>query len=363
MKVLVLGVSILLSIALLELAVRYLSAAGAIDIHIPENSAGRTFWNGDHPVVGVWHWPNASYEHQMACFRVTYESNSAGARDRERALRASQSRIIVLGDSLIEGWGLPSHDRVTDLLEGSTGIEHLNFGMSHFGPYQEYLLYRSLAKQYDHDAVMLGVFPLNDFADSDLDGSLAIPSYVYRYRPYLVPENEGYRHIDYRESALHGFLRRNSTLFHAFPTFRSAIGQLLASETDREPKPELAPSKYYDYDDEDSRRLLYILSLLQREVAGKTLIVLLLPEPRDLQRYEQQGPAPLSRELESFAREQGIILIDLLPHLHATRQGSRLFHSCDFHWSAHGSRAVAQHLQARLAGTLYPPAAVPSQEP
>ena len=58
--------------------------------------------------------------------------------------------------------------------------------MAHFGPYQEYLVYRDLAREFDHDAVLVGVLPGNDFANIDFDLARTLPRHDYRYRPYLV---------------------------------------------------------------------------------------------------------------------------------------------------------------------------------
>ena len=70
---------------------------------------------------------------------------------------------------MVEGWGLPDESRFSNLLERVIGVEHLNFGMSHFSPYQSYLVYRDLASGFDHDAVVIGITPENDFVDLDLD--------------------------------------------------------------------------------------------------------------------------------------------------------------------------------------------------
>ena len=70
--------------------------------------------------------------HQKRCFKATYSTNSVGARDVERSPAAARPRAVVLGDSFLEGWGLPAAERLSNLLEESTGVEHLNFAMSLF---------------------------------------------------------------------------------------------------------------------------------------------------------------------------------------------------------------------------------------
>ena len=87
------------------------------------------FWTDTNPAFGIWHRPNGHFVHQEGCFSLEYSTNSYGARDVERSLHSSQPRAVVLGDSIIEGFGLADQDRLTNILEKRTGREHLNFGV------------------------------------------------------------------------------------------------------------------------------------------------------------------------------------------------------------------------------------------
>ena len=65
-----------------------------------------------------------------------------------------------------------------------------------FGSTQYWLTYQKLAKRFDHDAILIGFLPSNDFIEDDFEkwssGNNA------RYRPYLVGEYPDYRltHFD-----------------------------------------------------------------------------------------------------------------------------------------------------------------------
>src|SRR5277367_3641662 len=87
-----------------------------------------SYWADINPSFGVWHRPNSHFVHEGGCFTVEYDTNSYGARDSERALHSSAPRTIVLGDSFVEGLGVPVQDRLSNILEKDTGREHLNFG-------------------------------------------------------------------------------------------------------------------------------------------------------------------------------------------------------------------------------------------
>src|SRR5258708_2724871 len=123
--------------------------------------------------------------HQGGCFSVQYTTNSYGARDVERSLHFSKPRTVVLGDSMIEGLGLADQDRLTNILEKDTGREYLNFGTSgDFGPLQYALLYKTLAAKFDHDTVVVGLLPDNDFHDMSPEWGKV--HHADRYRPYFA---------------------------------------------------------------------------------------------------------------------------------------------------------------------------------
>src|ERR1700692_3345283 len=99
----------------------------------------------------------------------------------------SKPRTVVLGDSMMEGLGLADQDRLTNILEKGTGREYLNFGTSgDFGPLQYALLYKTLAAKFDHDTVVVGVLPDNDFHDMSLEWGKV--HHADRYRPYYADD-------------------------------------------------------------------------------------------------------------------------------------------------------------------------------
>ena len=141
------------------------------------------FWGTYNPVFGMWHPPNGHFIHQEGCFSFEYSTNSYGARDVERTLHSDRPRTVVLGDSFMEGFGLPVNERLSNVLEARTGREHLNFGTGGgFSPLQYALTYESLASKFDHNVVLVGVLPDNDF--HEMDGPWMDDHYPGRYFPY-----------------------------------------------------------------------------------------------------------------------------------------------------------------------------------
>lgn len=306
------------------------------------------FWNGNHPQFGVWHHPHATLRHSSDCFTADYGTNSIGARDVERTRESTRPRVIVLGDSIVEGWGLAADERFSNLLEKATGLEHLNFGMSHFSPYQSYIAYRELAKQYSHDAVFVTIVSLNDF--DDLDFSRARGAYHYSYRPYLVPDKGTYRHLDHREAPIQRVLRRNSRAYGA------AVRLVTPWLSGSGPARKRGYSGFYDFTEGEFALLEHSLELLAEEATQKKLVVLLVPLMRDMGRYHLDGDDPLSKRLVDFEERTGARVINLLPVMYrnAIEDKARYRFECDFHWNALANQAAARAIRENLEGSVYP---------
>ena len=156
-----------------------------------------TFWSDMNPYFGVWHGPDSEYHHISPCVDVHYTANRHGMRDAHRELESDVPRIAVIGDSVVEGYGLEREQRFSNVLERETGIEHMNFGTGGgFGPLQYQLLYRHLASDFSHEGVIVGIYPNNDLQDY-LPGRVATPP-PDRYKPYYTDEGGEYRIVYYR---------------------------------------------------------------------------------------------------------------------------------------------------------------------
>jgi hypothetical protein len=337
-----------------ELAIRFFAAAGLLTIPGPPPRTSE-IWDADHETFGVWHSLHSSEVVQTRDFAVTYETNSVGARDVERQRDQATKRVVVLGDSVVEGWGVESRKRLSNRLEASTAIPHLNFGMAHFGPYQSYLVYRDLAKTFAHDIVMLGVFPYNDFLDLDFEAAAHALGYEYRYRPYLIGEYPDYRHFDHREATWQNFLRRR---FYTYSAIDFVIDRLTDHTVDGYKSQlyndrDLYFSYFYDYSEDQLQLLKHSLELLQAEATGKTMVVVLFPALPDFARLQQSGPSPLADEIRSVDQAGTLRVVDLLSEM--ARSGadhSKYFVSpehSDFHLNPKGNRVAAEILRSELA--------------
>jgi hypothetical protein len=328
-------------------------------VHLPNWRSSRPnyhlnynlFFADINPVFGVWHRPNGHYFHKGGCYDVEYFTNSYGARDVERSLHSSQPRTIMLGDSMIEGQGLSAEYRLSNVLEKDTGREHLNFGTSgDFGPLQYALLYKSMAAAFDHDLVVVGVPPDNDFRDMSPEWGKI--HHAGRYRPYYADDFSIYYTGHVNPNAGEGvwdhveaFLRAYLASYH--------VGQFLYAQLYW--REHGVYSGYNDYTDVDLARMKRALEDIKTtaDAHGARAAVFLLPEGNDFARLHQAGTNRLGPVMEQWGRENGIAIKDLLPEMDARANGNyrSYFLPCDGHWTAHGNRVAADILEPWLDET------------
>jgi len=157
-KALLVLCSLLLSLCVLELAVRGLARLTSQErVITPDNILG---WR----LI-----PYAKTFHQRDVWAYHVAINSKGLRDRERSYDkpAGIFRIVVMGDSMVFGsGGVEVPDRFTDILERSTeNVEVINMGVPGYGADQEYLYLKTEAFKYHPDLVVFCAF-FNDFDES-----------------------------------------------------------------------------------------------------------------------------------------------------------------------------------------------------
>jgi hypothetical protein len=312
--------------------------------HVNLNS----FWADMNPAFGVWHRPNGRFFHQGGCFSVVYTTNSYGARDVERSLRSSKPRTVVLGDSFIEGLGAADKDRLTNILERDLGREHLNFGTAgDFGPLQYALQYKTMASKFDHNLVLVGVLPDNDFHDMSLDWGKKY--HQGRYRPYYAPDFSVVYTGKYDARAGEGFWDHVEAVLRAYLASYH-VGQYIWSRLYwRMTSPY---SGYNDFGQVDLERLERALTDIKTtaNAQGAKVAVFLIPSVNDFVRLQQAHSNRLGPLLETWGSSAGIPVKDLLPEMDQRSRGDfrPYFLTCDGHWTAEGAHAAAAVLEPWL---------------
>ncbi len=163
-------VGIIAATLLLELTVRILNLAP------PTTSLG-WFWQGPDAQYGWAHQPGATgrWFNPYNEYNVEVTINSKGLRDVEMdyVKAADEFRILVLGDSYVEGMRVPLEQTFSKVLEQRLNavdspikFQVINAGVSAWGTDQALLWYRNEGVKYEPDLVILGFFPGNDFLNN-----------------------------------------------------------------------------------------------------------------------------------------------------------------------------------------------------
>jgi lysophospholipase L1-like esterase len=113
-------------------------------------------------------------------FKTRFRTNSLGARDREYPTdRGGDLRVLALGDSYTEGWGVEETDAYPKVLEREylRGVQVWNLGVAGYSTDQEYALLRRTLPRYEPDLILLQFFE-NDLRDNLQATALFYPHFA-----------------------------------------------------------------------------------------------------------------------------------------------------------------------------------------
>ena len=346
------GFSLALTCLLLELAGAWLIHSGRIPAEppryaIPKPKEPRTV--DYNPDFGAWYLPHRRHVHRRACFTAVYETTSYGAVDRERTRETDGDRTVVLGDSFAMGHGVNRADRVSEQLEALTGSEHMNFGLSGANHIQYYLIYKHLARAFEHNTVLVFLLPDNDLTDGPREGRYWAywdgegPDFVLKFSVPRPEDSIAHPSRLAPTVSTHDALGALSYTY-AVADWVAGYLKVLRGGRDRH------YAGYFDYPEEQLQKLRYSLRVLREEADHRRLIVVLIPRLMDFLRYDDERRSPIAEALSADASELSFELIDLLPEQYERHKGrwKDLFLGCDGHWSPLGHSDAAKLINSRL---------------
>jgi hypothetical protein len=350
-----LSISALLTFVMLEAGLGWLCSTGKLKIAKPAyclGNIGSRFWADSNPWFGVWHDPHSSFKHVSPDTTLTYHANAWGMRDRERNKSASgKNRVVVLGDSFMEGWGVATEDRMSDRLERGTGLEHLNFGTSgSFGPTQSLMLYTHLAKDFEHAALIISILPDNDFLDDDFDYCKTM--HAGRIRPFFTGSKPHYELTITQPPAT----PPGSKLLEQFLLQFTYTGNVIKhfKELSRHKQAAL-PSDYagyFDFTPAQWDRMEQVLKEFRKAAPTLPILVITIPCDTDFKRTAKNGEAPLPGKMRELCKTLDIQYLDLLPAIQSAPGGwSTCYLKTDRHWNSRGNEVAAEAV--RKTGLFY----------
>lgn len=310
---------------------------------------------------GLWRYADSS-NHKSDCYNVMYRRNSVGAADIERERQSVRKRIVVLGDSFVDGYTTLDSNRMSNQAEKATGIPHLNFGCGSMGTIQYSLVYKHLAKTFSHDAVIVFTLPGNDFEDNEDIGEMIF------YRPLLVGKYPNYtlthNFNDITKSDAYPYNQMNGILYEPKlttnqkikarlleNTFMFNVIEKISSKINALPASTQKPSYFNTVNDVQWDKMRYSFEQIDKEAnvslkEGKRrkIIIVALPALHDLEnRKIKNGPMLLSKKLTTLCENKGWGYIDVLEYFYAhSNNYKELYLSCDPHWSVKGHQLASE---------------------
>ena len=284
--------------------------------------------------------------------------NSVGLRDGEYDLTkpTGVTRIAVLGDSFVWGYGVEQYENFTAVLEARLDeagypSEVINFGLTGYGTDQNYLAYLELARAYGPDIVLLAFYEndvlevANDrmygypkpYFELDADGQLILTNQPVPEPPNWIAAREFGASALGVPGTFKNRLYSNLATIHVV-RFAIGKGRLLLEGNDAYTKNSDAWPK--------TRALIAALDDAVTADGGQ-LVVLLIPT-----RFEMLRTAPWAFELgdviATLADERrDAAVVDLRPALSHPDEGTPAdlyFEYSGYHWTAAGHAVVADAL-------------------
>lgn len=279
---------------------------------------------------------------EYAGVTTTFRTNSLGLRDAEIAPKTPEmTRILVLGDSFVWGWGVPQGEEWVSLLEkqlqekrGTGAIDVVNGGVNAYGTEAQVAHLERLGPELRPDVVLVAFFT-NDFTDNLLGATG-----VYTVKDgYLF---DRFSHEHFRENAF----ARESHLYRlasrGFGEARRRIFKL--------PPSTRALREFSEADFDEGMRLSekHLLRLRDASAAlgARFAVIWLHADVYVMPRHEPD--VPVQRELQRRIAEAGIPSFDTLGALRGEMNRAGLYIPNDGHFTGRGNRVAARAIEKWL---------------
>jgi lysophospholipase L1-like esterase len=296
------------------------------------------FWAHDSS-LGWSHIPNAKGPFNVLGHETLISINSKGFRDVERSYERdiSRYRIVVLGDSMVWGYGVQQEDVFTALLEKRLqGVEAINLGVSGYGTDQELILLQREGVRYRPNLFIVVI------AYNDLQTNVQTRAYLAYQKPMFEFSRNGGLSLTNTPVPRQTFLERGAltlirysfvlnkaaSMYHYFTLGSVSRGLTAADVTKEQPFPRSAAEQI-------TVAMLLEMGVTARQVNADLLLVL------------ADGMGQIGREMEKFFGARNIRILNMDQYF--SKEDVEGFHLRDgMHWNPGGHRNVADRLARYL---------------
>lgn len=301
-------------------------------------------WTEYHSTLGWVNQKNKSAAHSVARKQIIVHTNSKGMRGQKEYTQKKPyrvTRLMLLGDSFVFGFGVPDEETFGALLEASRyKIEAPNLGVPAYGIAQIYLSYSEIARDYESDYVFICIFPDGFFRSTMAfaDSGHANPYFSLSSEDGLLLQN-----VPVPESYT---LKTNQ--FPNLIEYSSAEKLLRKSLLYRLVKKQLIRlGKNTGWLDPDQTVDWIVGKALLRKFIGdvrrdsRTPVIMTVPPDRWV---KDNNSRKLHKSLLRFAKKENVDLIDLVPIFReaVAKEGLTTYYiEHDWHWTLKGHQLVA----------------------
>jgi hypothetical protein len=297
--------------------------------------------------------------------------NSLGMRDVERAVAnpAGATRVLVLGDSFVEGYSVADDETLTRKLEAhlannGRAVEVLNAGVGGYSTDQELIWFRKRGRFFKPDIVVLALYR-NDILFNPR------PAYSRGPKPHFridedglvePPERAGPKPVPLVVKGWHRWTAELSGVSHTYGYLRMKwwnlkwrVRQWRDGKSTEPITLDARPERAEVTAAWHVTELLLQQLRVEVEAVGARFVVLWVPaielvHPDDDGGY---GEDVVGARLAKIATRRGITLISPLTELRRAQsklaeQGERVYYESDRHWTRHGHQVAAEVLAERL---------------
>jgi hypothetical protein len=303
------------------------------------------------PVLGWYH--NASVETNSVLegheFHESY--NSHGYRSPEHALAkpAGVSRVVILGDSFVDGSEVGDEELFTwHLQQSMPGVEVVNLGVYGYSTAQEAIALEHVAMRYDPDLVVMVTIP-NDFYGNGVNLSYFGPA------PRFVLDGDSIRLESTRSATAteafeatnlpapaRAFLHEHSLVYYFLNhlVYQPLIAARIQKRLDEQSKALSGSQQVELY-----RRIVRRMKRLCDERRVGFAVVF----GYEVSALRADAPSPNAGVIE-LLKADGIETFDLYDTLRAAEHSDEpsIYYREDIHWNVQGHRVVAEALRARI---------------
>jgi lysophospholipase L1-like esterase len=310
--------------------------------------------------------PGSSADLVGADFRVRYAINEAGFRDlRGRALTSAHPglrRVLLLGDSFSEGFGVEQDDTYARRLERSGRYEAWDLAVMGASPLFYVVLAREFVPRLAPDVVVVQLFD-NDLDENqfrhlprEADGRIgALPD---RLRPrggaigWLADRWHGLALVQAFERLERRLEGRPIERIFVRPSSRLANNAPPTSDGERM-FPWYDPARAPEWDAKLAVQIVLLRQVVEELRASNTrVLIAYVPHVLELVAGDPQASRarnPHAQRLAQLARELAVPLLDGIDLFAARgRNPGDYYYPHDLHWNAAGHALFAEALEARL---------------